>query len=131
MSLDHIGALIEADNRARVAAEVWGHLAPQLGTIYRGTVLFAHSDYGDGTVPIATDFDDLPSSPWFYDGMCSFLMDHRSENGNAVEGKVFRWTGTYEFRNWPDIWDEAEDDLIQEAGHEHVFVGEFIEIATG
>jgi hypothetical protein len=131
MSLAHIGALIEADNRARVEAETFGHLAPERDKTYEGTILFAHSWYGEGSVPITAEFVGLEDSPWFYDGMCTFLVDHQAEHGKAVYGKVFRWTGTYTFRNWPTIWDEAGNDTIQEAGHEHIFTGEFVEIVTG
>ncbi len=128
MSLAHIADLIDADNRARVTAQTFGHLAPHTATVYTGTILFAHSGYGDGSVPIDATFEDLPDSPWFYDGMCTMLVDHRCELGDAAYGKVFRWTGTYEFRNWPDVWDE--DEKVQDAGHEHVFVGTFAEIPT-
>lgn len=124
MGLGDIGALIEADNRARALAETFGHLAPDTEAVYIGSILFTHSGYGDGTVPIRADFDGLPDSPWFYDGMCEFILDHHEREH---EGKVFVWKGTYVFKNWPRVYND-NDDIIQDAGHEHVFTGEFTEV---
>jgi hypothetical protein len=131
VSLAHVAAVIEADNRARVMAATFGHLAPTVGTTYVGTILFAHSRYGDGTVPIVTDFGDLPDSPWFYHGMCEYLIEHRATHGEAADGRVYRWYGTYEFRNWPDEYTPDGFDIAREGGHEHVFTGEFFEVLTG
>lgn len=47
----------EAAHRARIMGETWGHLAPKPSNIYTGTIMFAHSEYGD-LVPLRTAFDD-------------------------------------------------------------------------
>lgn len=127
MSLAHIGAQIEEDNRAVVLAQTFGHLAPQQDSVYSGYIVLAHSGYGDGSVIIEAEFGDLPDSPWFYDGMNEFILDHADELGQERFGRVFRWTGTYEFRNWAEELDE-EGEILREGGHEHLFKGSFVEI---
>jgi hypothetical protein len=131
VSLDDVAALIEVENRARVMAATFGHLAPAVGRTYTGSILFAHSGYGDGTVPIMAEFDDLPDSPWFYHGMCEYLIEHRVTHGDAAEGRVYRWYGTYEFRNWPDEYTPDGNDITRAGGHAHVFTGEAFEVLTG
>lgn len=127
MSLADIAAEIEADHRAAVYAETWGHLAPESGRWYRGEVLFTHSVYGDGSVPIDTHFEDLDSSPWFYDGLGELISQHRADKGPAAEGGVYRWAGMYALRVTPEIQND-NGDIIREGGHEHVWVGEFTTI---
>lgn len=84
--------------RAQVQAATWGHLAPELGRAYAGTMLLAHGEYGyDGLVPVRTRFEDLPDSPWFYDDLCEWLCDTQQR---TEPGEVYRWVGTYrKFRN--------------------------------
>lgn len=130
MSLGDIASLIEADRRAAAMAATFGHLAPQQESVYSGWILLAHSGYGDGSVIIGAEFGDLPDSPWFYDGMNELILDHADELGRECYGKVFRWTGTYEFKNWAEELD-MYGEIIREGGHEHVFEGSFVEIDCG
>jgi hypothetical protein len=62
MGLQEAFAPIEAVYREAVLRDTWGHLAPEPGRKYAGTILFTHSEYGDITV-IRTDFPGLPDSP--------------------------------------------------------------------
>lgn len=89
MGLQHVIPQIQADARARVQADMWGHLAPKPRTAYRGTILFTHSEYGDMTL-IRTDFGELPSSPWFYEDMTDFMFGCKT-----VPGGIYEWEGTY------------------------------------
>jgi hypothetical protein len=125
MSLADIAAEIDEYYRAQVYADTWGHLAPEPGRWYRGEVLFAHSVYsGDGSVPVDTHFEDLTSSPWFYEGLGEFIDAHRTDQGPDAEGGVYQWTGMYALRITPRIQND-DGDIIREGGHEHVWVGEF------
>jgi hypothetical protein len=67
---------------AKVLRETWGHLAPEPGRSYRGSILFAASEYGDYPVmPIRAEFDGLPDSPWFYEALCEFVAAQDVEPG--------------------------------------------------
>ena len=90
MGLQEAFAPIEADNRARVEAQTWGHLAPVAGRLYPGTILFAESEYGD-VVVIRADFTDLPDSPWFYDDMYDFIWSQETEPGG-----LYQFSGSYQ-----------------------------------
>lgn len=96
MSLADVADSIDAVNRARVEADTWGHLAPEPGRVYAGTMILAHGCYGrDGLMPVRVEFEELPSSPWFYDDLCDWLCDQDTERG-----EVYRFAGTYrKFRN--------------------------------
>lgn len=89
MGLQEAFAPIEADNKARVEAQTWGHLAPAAGRLYPGTILFAESEYGD-VVTLRVDFKDLPDSPWFYDDMYDFILSQETEPGG-----LYQFSGTY------------------------------------
>lgn len=118
-------APVEARYRAQVMGETWGHLAPQARTKYKGSVLFAHSVYGgDGTTVIRTDFQELPDSPWFYEGLHELAGEHRSEHGDDVEGGVYLWTGYYELRDIPAVLDD-DGYPVMHATYEHVWTGTF------
>ncbi len=92
-------APIEAHNREAVNRDTWGHLAPIKNTTYRGTVLFCKSEYNSGSITlIGTKFDDLDSSPWFYDSVHELLNSFEElEYGTVYEIKAtfrnYRWWG--------------------------------------
>jgi hypothetical protein len=86
----------EARYRAQVMAETWGHLAPKRNKIYRGHVTFAIGCFGsDHLNPtcLSCEFEDLESSPWFFDALNDFLQSLETE-----AGCVYRFDGT--FRNY-------------------------------
>lgn len=72
-----------------VMNETWGHLAPEAGQVYTGSVEFTLGCFRDLAV-ITAEFAGLPDSPWFYDGLHDWLLDQQLD-----EGKVYRFTGTY------------------------------------
>lgn len=78
--------------RARVAADTWGHLAPQPRRAYHGTMVLAASEYGGDRIIIRTDFADLPDSPWFFDDLHEWLFSKRVQ---LNEGGIYEWSGTY------------------------------------
>jgi hypothetical protein len=79
---------------ARVEKETWGHLAPEPGRAYPGTILFAEGEWGD-LVLLRANFTDLPDSPWFYDALQEWQLDQATKPGG-----LYRFTGTYRrFRN--------------------------------
>lgn len=82
-------APIEAAHRARVMRMTWGHLAPKGGKVYRGSMLFAHGEYGD-IVPLRAHFIDLPDSPWFFSDMMEWIAKQETTGG-----KIYSFHGTY------------------------------------
>ncbi len=62
MSLGTAFAPAEAAHRSQVLAATFGHLAPAVRKKYRGSIVFAQSNYGQ-SVPIKADFPGLPDSP--------------------------------------------------------------------
>lgn len=88
--------VIGGPTREEVLADTWGHLAPQAGHAYTGSIVFALGSWGD-IVPVSMDFVDLDSSPWFFDDLTAFI---EQESGARPDGAVYRWTGTYRrFKN--------------------------------
>lgn len=98
MSLAEVFAEGEAINRAIVEVQTWGHLAPEPGRVYAGSMVLAYGCYGaDGLVPVRVEFEGLPDSSWFYDELCDWLCETQAR---TEEGEVYRWAGTYrKFRN--------------------------------
>jgi hypothetical protein len=113
MSLAHVGAKIEADNRRIVMAATWGHLAPERNKTYRGHIVWAlgihGSDYLNPMV-LECEMGDLPSSPWFYEAMNDFLGEvHKEKNGKywscsereaETSGRIYRWDGSFRNYSW-------------------------------
>ena len=89
MGLQHIEQTILNDNYNQAIGATWGHLAPEENKQYRGEIIFAHNCYGD-TFAIDWKFEDLNSSPWFYDCLQEFMYQCDTEGG-----KVYRFTGTF------------------------------------
>jgi hypothetical protein len=90
MTLADAFAPAEAEYRAQVEADTWGHLAPKSRKVYKGFILFAYGEYGD-LMPIKVNFEDLPDSPWFFDDMLDFLWKF----SDKPKGEVYRFDGTY------------------------------------
>lgn len=94
-------APIESHNRQVVLANTWGHLAPKKNTTYKGQILFCKSEYDSGSITlIATKFNSLDSSPWFYDAVYDYL--------NSLEtleyGQVYKIDATFRNYRW---WGKA------------------------
>jgi hypothetical protein len=80
-----------SDRKERdVMQESWGHLDAKPGQHYSGTMLFAHSAYGGERVLIDATWDGLDDSPRLYADVREFI-----EGYTTVEGRVYRWQGTY------------------------------------
>ena len=79
----------EAAYRAKVLGATFGHLAPSVRKKYRGTIVFAQSEYGS-LVPIRADFKNLPDSPWFFEHLNDFVAKRAAEAGT-----VYKFEGTY------------------------------------
>lgn len=75
--------------RERVLHDTWGHLAPEPGQKYPGTILIAQGDYRDCII-LSARFDDLDDSPWLYDDMQEFIASAPSERP-----AIFKWSGWY------------------------------------
>lgn len=75
--------------KQEVMEDTWGHLRPKPKKVYRGTILFAHGEYGD-IVPLRCHFKGLPSSPWFFEDMMEFISENLGERGSI---RIFE--GTY------------------------------------
>jgi len=82
-----------AAHRERVMFETWGHLAPKKGKTYKGRVVFAVGCFGSDDLnptAIVCEFEDLDSSPWFFDVLQDFLYENRGE-----AGCVYEFNGTF------------------------------------
>lgn len=79
----------EAKYKAQVMGATWGHLAPKGGKVYRGSILFAHGEYGD-LVPLRATFEGLPDSPWFFQDMTDWICRQETEGG-----RIYSFHGTY------------------------------------
>jgi len=93
MGLEHIAPILEADARAAVLAETWGHLAPKRNTTYQGRVVFAFGIYDNGDLNptvLAADFEDLDGSPWFYDCLHRDLLDRFTPGQGGTVWETFR-----------------------------------------
>lgn len=51
-----------ADKKHRIMQDTWGHMYPEPGCKYPGSITAAIGEYGDMVI-IATDFPNLQSSP--------------------------------------------------------------------
>jgi hypothetical protein len=82
--------------REAVMQDTWGHLAPKKNKIYKGRVVFAIGCYDSGDLnptPLTSDFEDLSSSPWFYDALHDFLRNLPEKYRET--GCVYEWVGTF------------------------------------
>jgi hypothetical protein len=88
---------IEADNRARVYAQTWGHLAPKPRDVFEGYIVFAVGTHGDEVI-LDWDFGELQANPWLHTQMISWMgkqIDKLSPRlGDRCFG-VWRFEGTY------------------------------------
>jgi len=89
MSVSDAFGPVDAVNRAIVAANTWGHLAPEPRRPYPGYIVFTYGQWGD-IIPIDAAFVGLPDSPWFYDDLCSFIDDRA-----VTRGTIYRFDGSY------------------------------------
>lgn len=89
----------EAHYKEKVMQATWGHLAPKKNKTYKGRVVFAVGCFGSddhNPMPISSEFEELSSSPWFYDALMEFLRDIPKDQRES--GNVYEWVGT--FRNY-------------------------------
>jgi hypothetical protein len=92
--LEIVTPILDAQ-RQSVLQETWGHLAPKPKTTYKGFIIFCLGAWGD-IVPIESQFEDLDSSPWFYDDLKKFIRDYCIEmKKKECYFGVFKFVGTY------------------------------------
>ncbi|MDE4297168.1 hypothetical protein PXK56_18445 [Phaeobacter gallaeciensis] len=103
MSMADAFAPADAAYRAEVLANTWGHLAPQVGRVYSGWVVFTVGCFGDITI-IDYELEDLPSSPWFFQDINNFVGE-QIEKKKIDRGQVWRWDGTFKvLKNGRSRW---------------------------
>lgn len=95
---ERVFAPIEAHNREALLQNTWRHMAPVKNTTYRGHILFCKSEFNSGSITlIATKFEGLDSSPWFYDAIHEFLHEFDLEEGTVYTLQAtfrnYRWWG--------------------------------------
>jgi hypothetical protein len=94
--MSDVFAGIEAVYKAKVMGDTWGHLAPKKNTTYRGRIVCAVGCFGNdhlNPTPLICEFNNLESSPWFFNAMGDFIGSQKFESGCVYEFK-----GT--FRNY-------------------------------
>lgn len=72
----------------KVQEETWGHLKAKPGH-HRGYMVFACGEYGD-LVSIASDFEGVSGSPWFFQSHQDFIAEHAPKRG-----KLYVFVGEY------------------------------------
>ncbi len=90
----------ESRHRQAVLADTWGHLDPKRNNKYAARVVYAVGCFGSDCLNptvIASEFEDLDSSPWFFDSLQDFLSES-APHGDDEVGCVYEWIGT--FRNY-------------------------------
>lgn len=76
-------------NRAIVARNTWGHLAPEPQKKYYGWVIVARG-IGGNNIIFDYEFNGLPDSPWFAEDLDEFALGATSDEG----------LGLYKFKGW-------------------------------
>lgn len=95
MSLAQIHAEIDAQNRAIVYEETWGHLRAEVGRKYPGSLVFVQCVYSGSFAILRREFE-IEDSPWFFEAMQDYLFGLEPVNA----GTVYRFDGWYrECRN--------------------------------
>lgn len=84
-------AIIDSVNKKIVLKETWGHLYPKPGKIYKGSILYTNSEYGDLTI-IKASWKGLSDSPRLFEAMQDFIWNWRGD-----PGCVYFWEGTCQF----------------------------------
>lgn len=77
----------------QVMRETWGHLAPEKDKTYTGRIVFAVGCFATDRLNPTTlffKFEELESSPWFYEAMEEWL-----QSGTFDEGCVYEFKGTF------------------------------------
>lgn len=85
-----------AKQKEEAMQATWGHLAPRKNKKYQGQIVFAVGCFGDdenNPTPIFCEFEDLESSPWFFESLQDFLQEL-----DVKAGCVYRFSGV--FRNY-------------------------------
>ena len=89
----------EARYKSAVMEATWGHLAPKMNRTYSGKIVYAVGCFGNDPLnptPLVCEFEDLDSSPWFFDAMTEFIASQESKPGGVYEFRgMFR---NFEFK---------------------------------
>lgn len=103
-------AVIDAVNKVIVEKETWGHLYPKPGKVYKGSILYTHSAYGDIAI-IKSSWEGLGDSPRLFDAMEDFIWIWRGDPGH-----VYEWKGTCQFSDSNsgdgDIWEGQPKEIL-------------------
>lgn len=117
MALSDAFAAHEALHRDQVLSATFGHLAPEPGQVYHGSVVFACGAYGGDIAYLSIDFktgDGTPlnDNPWSFQDLTGHICQWACDQANGyrgrkpisepieTDGKVFAFNGTYtRFKN--------------------------------
>lgn len=87
----------EAQYKASVMYDTWGHLDPKPNQVYKCTFFVAHD--GREALHFKLDMPDLDGGPAFYSDICNYTFK-RFVRGNTEEG-VYKFEGTYQLYKHP------------------------------
>ena len=79
----------EARKAVEVMEDTWGHLKPEKDRTYVGHIIYVEGEYGD-IITIESSFEDLGSSPWFFEDLHDFIGSNGEDSG-----VIYFWEGTY------------------------------------
>jgi len=72
----------EAMYKECVLQDTWGHLAPKMGEVYTGIIIFTLTEWNQSEL-ISCKFKDLSCSPWFFDHMKEYIFQYCKNNDNV------------------------------------------------
>lgn len=90
----------EAEYKASVMYDTWGHLDPKPNQVYKCSFFVAHDTRE--ALHFKLDMPDLDGGPAFYSDICNYAFE-KFVRGNKPEG-VYKFEGTYQLykRSNPD-----------------------------
>lgn len=94
MSMASICAQVDADNRAAVMAETWGHLEARDMKKHYGWFTFIHGQHGDMVV-LESDFPTFGEGPGYFDDRQEFIWRKVKDGGPCSEVGLYRFDGYY------------------------------------
>jgi hypothetical protein len=86
--------MVEADNRARVMAETWGHMEGEPGVPNAGWFTFINGQHGDMCV-IESHFPTFGEGPGYFQDREEFIYSKISNSGKCSALGVYKFVGTY------------------------------------
>ena len=87
-------AQIEAENRAAVTYQTFGHLDAKPGEKHKGYFVFINGQHGDMSV-VYSDFPTFGEGPGYFSDREDFIWDLIKDGGPCTAVGIYRFDGEY------------------------------------